>query len=152
MSFAGVLLTMKYQYHTEDLNVYFDLSGIATVLLGLGSQLLLIIADNETKKNVSSKIKDEYDFTLDKFMERGRQYVGIRNHINKTIKSCVIFSNDIPCVWSQSKTPLPRHLAGGEADNVLIPENHEKINPTIIVMSGNEIFEKVKLDKIVIRP
>jgi len=78
--------------------------------------------------------------------------VGIRNHINKTIKSCVILCDDIPCIWSQSKRSLPRHLAGGEADNILIPKNCENINPKIIVMSRNEILEETKLNDIVLRP
>jgi len=94
----------------------------------------------------------EYDITLDKFKENDNFYIGVRNAKGKTIKSSTILCEKEICSWWDTHDPLPRHIYEGGGGNVLLPKGSEDANPTITVMSGNEVIEQMKLSDIVLRP
>ena len=110
------------------------------------------LTSKKTRKSTIKKTgKNQFDMTMDKFQERGNQYVGIRNHRGKTIKYCTILCGNQKCVWWDNDNSFHRHIPEGSALNVILPKESENTNPAITVMSGKETVEKIKLNEIVLR-
>jgi hypothetical protein len=85
--------------------------------------------------------RDAFDFDLDRFAERGRDHVGIRNTGNKTIDACLIFCDEIECSW-WDETTGPRAIAsGGGANAILLSRDND--GSVIRVKSQNRTLRKV---------
>jgi hypothetical protein len=57
-------------------------------------------------------VDSSYDFDLDRFSEKGKEYVGIHNG-NKSIDTCWILSENKVCRWWDNDSDQPRTIASG---------------------------------------
>lgn len=91
--------------------------------------------------------RDVPNFDLDRFVEAGKDYVGIRNTDSKSIDACSIYCNDKLCQWWDDNSEDPRIVASGAAGNVLLSTG-VGVDPLIKVKSGNRTIRKIRHSKI----
>lgn len=103
-------------------------------------------------KSISKNQSNDFDLTLDKFTENGNHYVGIRNAKGRTVKSCYVKCNDSTCSWWDDGERYPRNIPEGGGGNVLLPRGFANTNPTITVMSAENMVEQIHLSNIPRRP
>jgi hypothetical protein len=92
-------------------------------------------------KKARKPVYDEFD--LDRFFEKGINYVGIRNTGNKSIDACVIHSEGQICRWWDNHKAIPRIIASGGGGNVQVPLRTDS-NPLIEVSSRHKTLRKIR--------
>ncbi|HEV2192529.1 MAG TPA: hypothetical protein VGR54_02795 [Nitrosopumilaceae archaeon] len=148
MGFAKSILLNNVDILTKsELTTWFGnpvVQGIISAVVG-GAILSVIAFSIRKIRQGDNKIS----FTLEKFFENGKEYVRIL-HPSKTVEACLILCNKKPCKWWDDNSILPRHIQAGGGGNVLLPQDAESTNPTIIVMSGKRAIRKMKLKDMVL--
>ncbi len=96
------------------------------------------------RTKIAKKIAKEYVFTLEKFTDRGIQYVRLRNS-GTTIEDCTMYCDYELCVWSDTNLDKPRHIFEGSISTVRLPIDL-KPNPIISVKSGKKTLRKIALN------
>lgn len=96
------------------------------------------------RTKIARKIAKEYVFTLEKFTDRGIQYVRLRNS-GTTIEDCTIYCDYELCSWSDTNLDKPRHVYEGSISTVRLPIDL-KPNPVISIKSGKKTLRKIALN------
>ncbi len=95
------------------------------------------------RTKVAKKIAREYNFTIEKFVDGGNEYVRIRNR-GQTIEDCTILCDRKVCVWMDTDMDKPRHVFDGASFVVKLPADFESSNPLITVLSGKKVVRKAR--------
>ena len=96
------------------------------------------------RTKIARKIAKEYVFTLEKFTDRGIQYVRLRNS-GTTIEDCTMYCDYELCVWSDTNLDKPRHIFEGSISTIRLPIDL-KPNPVISIKSGKKTLRKMALN------
>ncbi len=115
--------------------------GVATSVIATG---VVGIITWFVRTKIAKKIAKEYVFTLEKFTDRGIQYVRLRNS-GTTIEDCTMYCDYELCVWSDTNLDKSRHVFEGSISTVRLPVDL-KPNPVISVKSGKKTLRKIALN------
>lgn len=115
--------------------------GVATSVIATG---VVGIITWFVRTKIAKKIVKDYVFTLEKFSDRGIQYVRLRNS-GPTIENCTVYCDDELCVWSDTNLDKSRHIFEGSISTIRLPSDM-KSNPVISVKSGKRTLRKISFD------
>ncbi len=118
------------------------LTGVVTTVIAVG---VVSIITWFVRTKIARKIAKEYNFTLEKFSDKGIPIIRIRNS-GETIEDCVILCDKETCSWTDTNLSKPRHIYEGSISNARIPEGLDNQNPVILVKGGNKTLRKIWLD------
>lgn len=122
------------------------MSGLAEgIAIGVGGTVGGALAWYFIKKRLDKR--DIPNFDLDRFVEAGNDYVGIRNTDRKSIDSCSILCDGKVCKWWDDNSVDPRIIASGGGGNVHLLFSGSE-DPRITVQSRNRVLRKIRHSKI----
>lgn len=113
--------------------------------IGAASTLAVTFAWYFIKKRLDKR--DVPNFDLDRFVEAGKDYVGIHNTDSRSIDACRIFCDGKVCKWWDDNSGEPRIIASGGGGNVLLLFSGSE-DPLITVKSRSRTIRKVHHSKI----
>jgi len=91
--------------------------------------------------------RDVPNFDLDRFVEAGKDYVGIRNTDSRSIDACLIYCDGKVCQWWDDNSEDARIVASGGGGNALLSFAGGS-DPLITVKSRNRTIRKIRHSKI----
>ena len=94
--------------------------------------------------------RDIPNFDLDRFVEAGKDHVGIHNTDTRSIDACLISCDGKVCRWWDDNSQNPRIISSGSGGNVLLSFSGSE-DPSIIVKSRKRTLRKVRFSKISMR-
>lgn len=115
------------------------------IAIGAGSTLAATFAWYFVKKRLDKR--DIPNFDLDRFVETGKDYVGIHNTDTRSIDACLISCDGKVCKWWDDKSEDPRIIASGGGGNVLLLFSGSE-DPLVIVKSRKRTLRKIRYSRI----
>lgn len=110
-----------------------------------GASLVATFAWYLIKKKLDKR--DIPNFDLDRYVEAGKDHVGIHNTDTRSIDACLISCDGKICKWWDDNSEVPRIIASGGGGNVLLQFSGSE-DPSIIVKSRKRTLRKVRYSKI----
>jgi hypothetical protein len=122
------------------------MSGLVEgIAIGAGGTVGGALAWYFIKKRLDKR--DIPDFDLERFVEEGTDYVGIRNTDRKSIDACLILCDGKVCKWRDDNSVDPRIIASGAGGNVRLLFSGSE-DPRITVQSRNRVLRKIRYSRI----
>ncbi len=115
--------------------------GVATSVIATGVVGLITWF---VRTKIAKKIVKDYVFTLEKFSDKGIQYIRLRNS-GPTIENCTVYCDNDLCVWTDTNLDKSRHIFEGSISTIRLPTDMSS-NPVISVKSGKRTLRKISFD------
>lgn len=122
-----------------------SLAEVIAIGAAAGGSLGVTFAWYFIKKKLDNR--DIPNFDLDRFVEAGKDHVGIHNTDTRSIDACLISCDGKVCRWWDDNSQNPRIIASGSGGNVLLSFSGSE-DPSIIVKSRKRTLRKVRFSKI----